>query len=627
MQCPMCKSEVLSAPSVCPRCGTIVSTTPVTKSLATVRIIAAAAIVVGALFLMVTSWGFFFLAISGRLAKLWPMMGPTPRREFAVVHGQVIGPEDLHANGQLYFVPMGRQVIPVQSLAEYYDKKFNLTIQVLDPVPLDLAACLPARRQCIAEEMILSMKRAYPKIAADPDAVMIILTDEDLYPRSLGWKFTYSFHAGYQFAVVSTHRMDPAFWGDRQDEGVRMRSTRQMLTDYIAFLYFRIPRSYDPTSVMYWPFTPNGGSDDLYESDLHSEASANGLRGSGYPCLTFTYSYNTNEITSWPRFVSDCYENANPRSTQQETLQIELAHGQFVQRAMDFQLDSTPEITFRRAYLSQYTIPMAFGLGSNHTYNTWLYSDGANKLSFMDIIHEDGLRNHLQRVSSGKGFFPGVVFEDRQDSQELYGARMTWDSDHFKLTLRDGSWFTYLPCDDGRCFWIGYEDSDRHSLRFERDANRALQRVTTMTGDGLEFQTDAKGRITEGTDSKGYRLNYEYDPAGCLWRVHHPDGLLETYSYDSAHRMNQIAVARPGSEPAVILSLEYDSSGRASTLKLPDGRIYTMKYLAATKDHVTSLSITGPSGKAAQVTIGRDGYDVRATPIRFPAVSAANVNP
>jgi len=29
-------------------------------------------------------------------------------------------------------------------------------------------------------------------------------------------------------------------------------------------------------------------------------------------------------------------------------------------------------------------------MGGNHTYNTRLYSDGAAKLSFMDIIREDG---------------------------------------------------------------------------------------------------------------------------------------------------------------------------------------------------------------------------------------------
>jgi len=50
-----------------------------------------------------------------------------------------------------------------------------------------------------------------------------------------------------------------------------------MLTKYVAFMYFRVPYSHDPTSIMHQPLTPNGGPDDLYESDLHSEESANGF--------------------------------------------------------------------------------------------------------------------------------------------------------------------------------------------------------------------------------------------------------------------------------------------------------------------------------------------------------------
>src|ERR1041385_9200234 len=185
--------------------------------------------------------------------------------------------------------------------------------------------------------MILATKRAYPKIASDPDSVVIILTDEDLYGRSLGWKFTYSYYCQYRFGVVSTRRMDPVFWGDPPNDAEKLASTHQLLTDYIAYLYFGIPRSYDPTSIMYQPLTPNGGVDNLYESDLYSEESANGRRGNGWPCLTFTYSYDTGQISQWTQFVNDCYEDATPRSTQQATFQIELAHGQFVQRNLDFQ--------------------------------------------------------------------------------------------------------------------------------------------------------------------------------------------------------------------------------------------------------------------------------------------------
>jgi YD repeat-containing protein len=544
-----------------------------------------------------------------------------------VVHGNVIKPNELLHSGTLYFVPMGRQAISAQSLAEYYDKKFEIDINVLSEVSLDPSDCLPARKQCIAEEMILAAKRAYPRIAADPDAVIFILTDEDLYSRTLGWDFTYSYHCP-RFAVVSTHRMDPSFWGDPPGDGVTLANTHQILTDHIAQLYFHVPRSYDSTSVMYWPLTPNGGKDDLFESDLHSEESSNGEKGDGYPCLSFTYSYESGEIRPWPRFVHSCYEDANPRSTQQETFQVQLAHGQFVQRSLDLQLESTPAIEFRRSYLSQYLQPMAFGLGANHKYNTWLISDGPSKLSYIDIIHEDGQRNYLRRISSGVGFSSSVVFEDRDDPLELYGARMTWDQGHFKLLARDGSWWTYLPCGDSRCFWIGYEDANKNNLRFERDGNLALRRLSARDGQGLQLASDTQARIVEAIEFRGNRVSYEYDTAGCLSRVRRSDGREELYSYDAAHRMTAVSVSpRPGATPQSVLKIEYDSSGRAIRQVLPDGSAYTVQYVDVGKDHVREVKVTDPNGRVLDLVINDRDYTSSMKPVRFPAVANREILP
>ena len=592
-------------------------TEPSSADLWVVRIAIALVVV----FVILGAAGLNVLKRTGAWDRLLHPAQHAQRSEVSVLHGSIVQPAELHASGQLYFVPMGGQVISAQSLADYYDKKFDLHIKVLPEVELDSLACLAARKQCVAEEMVLDMKRAYPKIAGQPDSVMIVLTDEDLYSRTLGWDFTYSYHPNYQFAVVSTHRMDPAFWNDPPNEKVRLSSSRQMLTDYIAFLYFHIPRSSDPTSVMYQPLTPDGGSDDLYDSDLHSEESANGRRGEGYPCLSFSYSFDTGEIVPWPRFVHDCYENANPRSIHQETFQVELAHGQLVQRSLDFQLDSTPPIDFRRSYLSQYLEPQAFGLGGNHKYNAWLLSDGAAKLSFIDIIHEDGMRDHLQRVSSGTGFSAGVAFEDRDDPLELYGARMTWDSGHFKLTQRDGSWSTYLPCADSRCFWIGYQDGNKNGLLFDRDAHLALRRLQASDGQGIQFQADAQARIVEGTDTQGNRVSYEYDAAGCLSRIHRAHGQVELYSYDSGHHLTTISIiSRLGEAPRTILINEYDSLGRVVGQTLPNGNTYKMQYLGAATGRIPHVKVSDPSGHILDLTISENGYTARMTPVRFPAV-------
>jgi YD repeat-containing protein len=339
----------------------------------------------------------------------------------------------------------------------------------------------------------------------------------------------------------------------------------------------------------------------------------------------FQLFIQSGQTTPWPRFVHSCYEDANPHSTQQETFQVQLAHGQFVQRSLDFYLDANPMIDFRRSYLSQYLQPMAFGLGANHKYNAWLLSDGPSKLSYIDIIHEDGDRDHLRRISWGTGFSSGVVFEDKNDPIELYGARMTWDRDHFKLLARDGLWWTYLPCSDSRCFWTGFEDADKNALRFDRDAHLALQRLTASDGQSLQFASDTQARIVEAKDSRGNSVSYEYDTAGCLSRIRRSDGREEIYSYDNGRRMTSVSISpRPGDPAKTILRTDYDAAGRVVRQVLPDGSTYRMEYIDVGRNHVREVKVTDPAGRLLDVTIGDSDYTATMKPVRFPAISLGN---
>jgi YD repeat-containing protein len=519
---------------------------------------------------------------------------------------------------------MGRQVVQVESLAAYYRDKFKIEVTVLPEVAIDSAAYDSPRSQYIAEEMILEMKRAQPNIARAAESIIIILTDEDIYPRSLGWKFTYSFHTGYKFAVVSSHRNDPAFWDSSKphDAAEQLAGMKQMLTKYIAMLYFHLPHSFDPTSIMYQPLTPNGGSDNLYESDLHSEESANGFRGSGWPCLFYSYSHRTGAMRRLSPFVQECGHLPVPASPQEEIFETLLSSGEFFQFALDFQLDSAPPIEFHRSYRSQYPQRWSLGLGANQNYNTWLYSDGAAKLSFIDIISENGSHEHLVRVSSGVGFSPSVVFENRDDAQELYGARLTWDSNHFKLQYRDGSWSTFLPCEDGRCYWNGYQNASGHLLSFERDASLNLRRLTASDNRGIEFESDSQFRLTQGTDTSGKRVSYEYDTPGRLVRVSHAGGQQTLYSYDPGHRMTRMdAIRNPGESPKTIITNEYDALGRVTRQTLADGSVYRMEYTVEAGNRINHVKLIEPSGRVLEIACpSGDVYIVRASPVRFPAV-------
>src|SRR5579872_940096 len=260
-----------------------------------------------------------------------------------VAHGGVVKPEELHGHGKLYFVPVGKQAIPVQSLADYYLQKFKIHVTVLPALETRPADCAPARKQCVAEELQVEMVNAYPEVAQNPNSVMIALTDEDIFSRSQGWSFTYSWHFE-QIGIVSTSRMG----GRNATDAQRLASTKQMLTKYIAMMYFRVPISFDPTSIMYSPLIPNGGSDNLYESDLHSEDLGNGLRGMGQPCLFFNYSYETHKIKPEEPVLSSCMFSNAVDTTKEEHYKIYLQYGSLMQKAMDLQLNSTPPIALRR---------------------------------------------------------------------------------------------------------------------------------------------------------------------------------------------------------------------------------------------------------------------------------------
>lgn len=630
MHCPHCNNQFEKQAS-CPYCGFVISHSR-PGSLGRQKPA-----------LLITASVACFLALVGFGFSAYRFIGPTgsspgtpneskhnegsirpsrlPVTELAVEHGRVATADQFHGHGRLYLVPVGAQAIPVESLAGYYREKFKIDVTVLAQVEIKSSDCVPSRGQCVAEELMMDMRQAYPKVSRNPDSVMIALTNEDIFPRELGWKFAYGLHS-YRFAIVSTRRMDPAFWGDRPSEALQLASTRQMLTKYVSYMYFHVPESFDPTSVMYSPFTPNGGTDDIYESDLHSEQSANGWRGKPSPCLFFKYSYQTHEIAPEEPVLTDCYFGHPATSTDEETFATNLGWGGVTERSLDLQLDSTPAIEFRRAYISNYLRPMALGLGTAHNYDDFLGSDGASALTYTKINHEDGAQDDLVRVSPGRGFNAQVVFEGRNDYGDTYDARMTWGAGRFQLRYRDGSKSTFLPCSgtDATCYWVGYQDADGNALHFERGPRLELRELTASDHQGISLKSDDKGRIIEVTATDGQHVSYTYDASGCLTRVSRADGQVTLYEYDPGHHMTSVSVVRKvGAPPETILTNEYDAQGRVVKQTLAGGRSYEMQYLAARGTYTSEMDLTDPSAQVARIRIGDNAWVARVKPVRFQA--------
>jgi len=563
---------------------------------------------------------------ASRISQERPAPAPRPEvamTHLAVQHGNVASPEDLHGHGKLYFVPVGRQAIFVRSLAEYYANKFGIQIYILPEVKLAPSACVPQRRQCMAEEVMAAMANAYSDIARNPESVMIALTDEDIFPKEAGWEFTYSYHSS-RIGVVSTRRMDPAFWGGRPDNDLRLASTKQMLTKYIALQYFHLPESLDPTSDLFSPLTPNAGPDDIYESDLHPEASVNGRLGTPFPCLFFTYSYKTHEVSVGQPLLSDCQYQNFVGTSDEENFDTNLGWGLFMQRSMDLQLKSTPLIELRRGYNANYapTLNLAFGWGANHSYNSWLSSDGVATLSYTHINYEDGDFSFLGRTDPGRGFSPGAVYESHES--QSYGAQLKWATDHYRLDYRDGSWSTFFPCDAIHmfCYWTGFQDANGNLLSFDRGPHRELRQLTASDNQGITFQLDDHQRTIKAEATDGSHVSYDYDAAGCLARVHRVDGQQALYEYDSAHHMTSMSVIRrPGAAPELVLTNKYDSRGRVIMQTLNGIGSFQLEYVGTVGDYSSYVKVTTPSGDVLKIRIGRDRYVARSQHVQYAAAA------
>jgi len=414
--------------------------------------------------------------------------------------------------------------------------------------------------------------------------------------------------------------MDPAFWGDPPNEATRLASTKQMLTKYVALTFFHLPESFDPTSILYSPLEPDGGSDDIYESDLHPEQSANGRRGTPNPCLFFRYSYKTHKVIPHDPVLADCVYDNPAMSTDEETFTTNLAWGIMIQKGVDLELNSIPAIEFRRGYNSSRNIPLSLGVGATHSFDSYISSDDSLAQTVMSINREDEAWYYLDRMDKGRGFDAGSVYKSTE--HPMYGARQTWESNHYKIQYRDGSWSTYLSCagEHEHCYWTHYQDAKGNSFEFDRGPNRELRQIRTNDHKGIDFKFDDKSRTVRARATNGRQVFYEYDAAGCLARVHRMDGQVTLYGYRTPCRMTSMSVVRqPGAAPETVLTNELDARSRIMKQTLAGLGTYTIQYVRTVGEKNWEWRVTDPAGQTWRINMNSDFYLARTGTVRFPA--------
>jgi len=180
---------------------------------------------------------------------------------------------DLYVDGQkpppprprkVCFVPLGP--FPEEQLAElqrFYESRLGLKIETVAPIHLEPSVIDSKRRQVIAEELIALIRRTHPVLANDFGVAIVGLTAEDMYIKALSWNFAFAYREEDHFAriaVVSSARMDPAFYGEPPNVARLEERFRKVVTKNIGLMYYHLPPSRDRRSVMFGRIL---GLDDL----------------------------------------------------------------------------------------------------------------------------------------------------------------------------------------------------------------------------------------------------------------------------------------------------------------------------------------------------------------------------
>jgi YD repeat-containing protein len=506
----------------------------------------------------------------------------------------------LNGRGRVYLVPLGAvESVQLEGLPEYYRQRFGLEVTLLPSLSIDASVENPKRRQAVAERLIGGMRAAHPQLSDDPKAFLIGVTEKDMYIDAYQWKYAFGLREEGRFAVISTARFNTrSYLGGLNPEIAQVR-LRKFLTKNIGIMYYRLDLSLDPTSVLYGDIGPASDFDLMSEEFLGADGVWNPWRQQSMPCIT---------VTRHPRggfaWRFSC-AHSPPRDLRYESFVVVVDNGLFVQRQTDFYFEDEPlPLAFVRMYRPQDKRSRAFGLATNHSLDIFLVGD-APKLTYVELILEDGARIHFRRVSPGTGHRNARFAAAYSSDNPFSGSRLKWNGQGWDLERRDG-WTFVFPASYGvarsqQAALVGIRDSEGHEFKLERDSDGNLLRVLTPNGNLLRFEYDSSQRVSRAWDNRGRVVHYEYDSLGRLRRVEDSSGRISNYSYDSKHQMLTVSdgTGRP------FLTNEYDEDGYAIRQALGDGSQLQYRYLAKAGDDVLDFEFVDPQGFVTRAQ--RDG--------------------
>jgi predicted Zn-dependent protease len=501
------------------------------------------------------------------------------------------------SEARIYIVPIGNVLgLGLDELPEFYRSRHGLSAQLLEPVPLDAKARNTARKQLIFGELIRLMHARYPHLAKDKSAFLIGITDEDMYIESLNWNFAYTAYDELaRVGVVSSARFIPHPLAG--NENLLRARIRKMVSRTMGFVVFDLPRSNDPSSVMYRDLYGSASADLMSDSfeGLGSRAVVDEFRGAhgmepaqseippeaasfdyskvdgSYPCLRLTKAKNAGEKPMDVK-VTKCSQGVYLDGSVDE-IEVDLRIGNVITRTTDLFISGTIPLAVTRCYRSWANFVNSFGFNASLSWD--LYPTGSRQpYTFVDVNTCDGNQLHFARISKGTGY-ADAVYEHRATATAFLGARFSWNGNGWDLKLRDGSIYVFpesyhakKPVDGALTH---FRDAKARALKIERTERRNLNRITSPEGRFITFFHDSADRIFQIEDDQNRKVSYLYDRGGRLVEVR---GLRSV----RRHEYMSTSLIKVEEDGRRIVEFDYDRQGRIRDLKLPNNRIYRFEY-------------------------------------------------
>jgi YD repeat-containing protein len=233
---------------------------------------------------------------------------------------------------------------------------------------------------------------------------------------------------------------------------------------------------------------------------------------------------------------------------------VDHSTGFYTRENDDLVVQSTPPLILRRTYRSGYRVSRQFGIGATHPGEVWLRGDGRT-FQWAELILATGHRISFRRTSPGTSFF-NALYLHRSARPQWDGARLGWTGLNWVLRLPDGGVSYFLPCAGPKayCSIVQEGDADGHVIRYVRDSNGRLQKMTA--GDEwMAFDYDDSDRIVRAYASTSDEARYHYDERGRLSRGISKAGLYR-YTYSDRDELETMT------EPGKVTINRFDRNGR-----------------------------------------------------------------